>query len=217
MNAPSAPRIVLAIDSGSPLVSVALGAGAQVAARRAMAMAHSSEALLRGIDEVLAEAGVRLAEIDGLVGLRGPGSFTGLRVGLSTLLGLHQALDVPATALPTLDVLRLAAPPTARRVVSVVDALRGEWFVKVFEDGSAEETAELRTAAQIATLEPDCVVGHGTTALRDELPDSTQTVEGPELAPLALRFVAQNAPEWSPATLLEPLYLRPPAVRTAGR
>ncbi len=213
MNATPPPQIVLAIDSGSPTVSVALGSGTEVLARRSMAMAHSSEALLRGIDEVLGEAGVSLAAIDGLLGLRGPGSFTGLRVGLSTLLGLYQALDVPATALPTLDVLRLAAPADARRVATVVDALRGEWFVKVFEQSRPERKEELMSAPKIARLDLDYLVGHGTAALRDELPDPTRIVEGPELAPLALRLAMESPPEWSPATLLEPLYLRPPAVR----
>ncbi|MDH3403596.1 MAG: tRNA (adenosine(37)-N6)-threonylcarbamoyltransferase complex dimerization subunit type 1 TsaB [Acidobacteriota bacterium] len=217
MTARSGRRTVLAIDSGSPLVSVALGAGDTILARRSMAMAHSSEALLRGIDEVLREAGVALAQVGGLVALRGPGSFTGLRVGLSTLLGLHQASGIPATALPTLDVLRLAAPPAARRVACVVDALRGEWFVKLFAAGRPAAAAELRTAAGIAGLEPGWVVGHGTAALREVLPGSVELVDGPELAPLALRFAAATALEWSAATLLEPLYLRPAAARAAGR
>ena len=65
-----------------------------------------------------------------------PGSFTGLRVGLATVLGLHQALGLPATALPTLEVLGCLGPGDGSTVVAVVDALRGEWFAQRFESAA---------------------------------------------------------------------------------
>jgi tRNA threonylcarbamoyladenosine biosynthesis protein TsaB len=203
---------VLAIDSGSPLVSVAFGSSTGVLASRSLAIAHSSEALLRSIDEVLAAAGATVKDIDGLLGLRGPGSFTGLRVGLATLLGLHQALAVPATALPSLEVLSLAAGPGPEPVAAVVDALRGEWFVQLFAAGRALGPAEILPASKLGRAGARRAVGHNLEGLRVALPRDLPVVEARELAPLALQRLGTGDLDWSPATLLDPLYLRPPAI-----
>lgn len=207
---------LLAVDSASPIVSVAFGSPSEVLAQRAIEISHSSEALLRSIEEVLSAAGAELGDVEGLIGLRGPGSFTGLRVGLATLLGLHQGLNIPAMALPSLEVLSLAAPPGRRRVAGVVDALRGEWFAQMFVDSQAETEAAILAPAQIENLRPDCVVGHGIDTLRQSLPPEVDLVEARELAPLALRLVGLRELTWSPATLLDPLYLRAPAIHRQG-
>jgi tRNA threonylcarbamoyladenosine biosynthesis protein TsaB len=177
-----------------------------------MAIAHSSEGLLSGIDEVLGEAGIALDQVEGLIGLRGPGSFTGLRVGLSTLLGLHQALGIPATAIPTLEVLALATPPDSSRGATVVDALRGEWFTQWLDNGAKDGEPEILSLEQLLAGKPDSVVGHNLGGLREALPPEVRVIEGGDLAPMALRFAAQREIDWSPATLLDPLYLRPPAI-----
>ena len=101
---------LLAVDAGSPRVSVAVGDAGEVLAEAAETRERSSATLLAMVDGVLAEAGLRAAELAGLVALRGPGSFTGLRVGLATVLGLHQALGLPAVAVPTLGVLAALGP-----------------------------------------------------------------------------------------------------------
>ncbi len=101
----------LALDTGSPTVSVALARGGIVVAERSVAMDRSSALLLALVQEVLTEAGARLTDLAGIAALRGPGSFTGLRIGLATVLGLHQALGVPATALETLRALAMGPHP----------------------------------------------------------------------------------------------------------
>ncbi|HEX2164131.1 MAG TPA: tRNA (adenosine(37)-N6)-threonylcarbamoyltransferase complex dimerization subunit type 1 TsaB [Thermoanaerobaculia bacterium] len=107
----TAPGPILAVDSASPVVSVAVAVGGAVRAERAVEIGRSSERLLAMIDEVLREAGVDGPRgLAGIVALAGPGSFTGLRVGLATVLGLHQATGVPAAAVPTLPVLAAAVP-----------------------------------------------------------------------------------------------------------
>lgn len=212
----AAPSAVLAIDSGSPLVSVAFGSATEVLASHSMAISHSSEALLRSIDEVLEEAGAVVQDIDGLVGLRGPGSFTGLRVGLATLLGLHQALGVQATALSTLEVLGQTMPAGDEPIAAVVDALRGEWFVQLFAAGEALGPPQIVAASALGTLGAKRLVGHGTAALESVLPDSVHLLPAGKLAPLALGLLTRVGFEWSAATLLEPLYLRPPAIHGRG-
>ncbi len=128
--------LVLALDAGSPMVSVAVGRGGAVLAARAVALERSSTQLLALVAETLAAAGVRPADLDGVVALAGPGSFTGLRVGLATALGLYQGLGVRAQALPTLAALAAAsAAPPGSLVIAAVDALRGDWSAQAFRIG----------------------------------------------------------------------------------
>ena len=87
---------------------------AEVLAERSMEIDRSSGRLLEMIAEVLAEAGAKPADLGGVVALAGPGSFTGLRIGLATALGLHQALGVPATASPPCGCSPPGLPSRAR-------------------------------------------------------------------------------------------------------
>ncbi|HEV8631386.1 MAG TPA: tRNA (adenosine(37)-N6)-threonylcarbamoyltransferase complex dimerization subunit type 1 TsaB, partial [Thermoanaerobaculia bacterium] len=114
------------------MVSVAVARGDRVVAARAGAQRESSSQLIDWIDAALREAALELRDLAGAVALRGPGSFTGLRVGLATLLGFHQALGLRATGLPTLQVLAAAAP-AGRRVLALVPAGPGEWFAQRHE------------------------------------------------------------------------------------
>ncbi len=143
MTAPRGPLLLL--DTGSPRVSVAVARMVQdrvapdieVVAARSIEQQRSSAHLLDLIGEALAEAGITVRDLGGIAVLRGPGSFTGLRIGLATVLGLHQALGVPATALPSLQVM--AAAVGAREgevVIAAVDALRGDWSAQAFSAGT---------------------------------------------------------------------------------
>ena len=76
-----------------------------------MAIERSSAALLGLVDEALAAAGLGPRQLAGVIALRGPGSFTGLRVGLATALGLHESLGIAAGVYPTHLVLAMLAPP----------------------------------------------------------------------------------------------------------
>ncbi len=204
---------ILALDSGSPVVSVALGTAGDVWGSRSVAQASSSEALLGLVDELLAEHRLVARDLSGVVGARGPGSFTGLRVGLATLLGLHQALAVPAAAVPTLEILAAwTAEGAAGTIVAAVDALRGEWFVQTFEDGEpprATGAPRCVAARAIDELAPCRVVGFGVGALGGPGVDARPV---DTLAPAIVRLAAWRPLEWRPADLLDPLYLRQPAV-----
>ncbi len=222
---PAAP--VLALDAGSPTVSVALGRAGEVLAARSEAISRSSKRLLQMIDEVLAEAGVEREELGGVVALRGPGSFTGLRVGLATALGLHLALGVPAAALPTLLVLAASAARTLgetgvdrdRVVLAAVDALRGEWTVQPFAGDPPRALAEAETvpAPDLAGRGPAAIVGFGIAALA-ALPswpagdDAPRLLSPGPLAPVTIELLPRLTLDWDPALLTDPLYARPPAV-----
>lgn len=212
--APAAPYLVL--DAASPLVSVAVGRGDEVRAVRQEEIGRSSSRLLALVDECLREAGVDLAGLAGLAALAGPGSFTGLRIGLATILGLHQATGRPATALPTLPVLAAFghSDPAAGPAIGAVDALRGEWTVLAPQRDEPELVAE----ADLPGLAPATLVGFGVTRLaaRPGWPTGLRLLEPGPLAPAALPLLDDPATVWDPALLTAPFYARPPAA-TAPR
>jgi len=223
----SSPGPVLALDSGSPRVSVALGHRGALLAARSAEVARSSTFLLRMIDEVLAEAGLAPADLAGVAALAGPGSFTGLRIGLATALGLHQALGIPATAVPTLAVLALEAPADSAevpadsrnsRTLAAVDILRGEWAVQTWEEqhGGPVEILADADLARRAQAGATMVVGFGVHRLgaRPDWPAGVALREPGPLAPAALRALSPDVESWDPGRLTAPIYVRPPAVTT---
>jgi tRNA threonylcarbamoyladenosine biosynthesis protein TsaB len=206
---------LLALDTGSPLVSVALARDGAVVAARSVEQERSSTRLLEMVREVLEEAGIGAGDLNALAVLRGPGSFTGLRIGLATTLGLHQALGIPAAALSTLQVLALSAA-TGGRVVSVVDALRGDWSAQAFEDGRPLGEMELVPGPELPRLAGgDAVVtGFGVSRLREipGWPAEPRLLEPGPLAPAAAVLASSPGTVWDPALLTSAIYSRPPAV-----
>lgn len=207
---------LLAIDTGSPRVSVAVGDAGGLLAEACEERERSSDQLLALVDGVLAEAGLRAADLAGLVALRGPGSFTGLRVGLATVLGLHQALGLPAVAVPTLEILAVLGPGDGSTVLAVVDALRGDWFAQPFRSGEPPRSLgepRLLPAAELHKLAPSTVVGFGAGALAELETAGIRTHEPPPLAGVAARQISRYPIGWDPASLVAPLYLRPPSAK----
>jgi tRNA threonylcarbamoyl adenosine modification protein YeaZ len=205
---------LLAFDTGSPVVSVALALSDRVDTL-ATPQGRSSRELVAMIDELLAGAGLDGRDLAGIGAARGPGSFTGLRVGLATAMGLHQASGVRAGAVSTFEVLaghyaeRAATPKPA--VLAVVDAHRDRWFaqrVLLRADGTpqVDGPAGIRSRTDLNRSALP-LVGHGASAL--EVPAGA--TEATELAPNLLRLMRRPDFPWDPSTLVEPLYLRPPA------
>jgi len=222
-------RPILALDSASPVVSVAVAAGGELLAEGTLELRRSSERLLATIEEVLAAAGCSLAGVAGVAALQGPGSFTGLRIGLATVLGFHQALGLPATAVPTLPVIATsaaedaAADGTPATVVAAVDAMRGDWSVQRFRIAAGAPpraeplaAAERRPGSELPELAPCRLAGFGVRRLADEpwwrADAAIELFEPPPLAPVAAREISARGVDWNPARLTSPIYFRPPAV-----
>lgn len=215
------PPLLAALDTGSPVASVALARGEEILAARVERGRLASERVLAMLDETCREAGVAAGELDGIVALRGPGSFTGLRIGLATALGVFQAVGVPATALSTLEVLAAATEPNGDPVLAVVDALRGEWSLQTFicRAGLPEPIDEPRLVRpdDLPRSGRGVLVGFGVAPLAAALAGGGIEVrEAPPLAPVAARLAARRAPAWDPDLLTRPLYARPPAVEPPG-
>lgn len=159
---------VLALDTSTLETSVAVVTGTADAPRvRAMhdskARTHSSS-LLQLIDEALRAASTTLAELDGLAIGAGPGSFTGLRIGMATAKGLAFAAHKPLWAVSSLaalalDVDRHIEIDTRTLVVPLIDARRGEVFAGFYrlERGAATMLADERVLAPEAL--PDVIAG----------------------------------------------------------
>jgi len=98
-----------------------------------------SEILMPGIDQLFALTGTARHDIDYIAYTNGPGSFTGLRIGASTALGLAAGLNRPTVAVPTLDALAYNVKGTGvcRLVVPLMDARRGQVYAAVYEDDVA--------------------------------------------------------------------------------
>lgn len=211
---------VLAIDTGSPIASVAVALDSQITAVRSIEQRKSSGKILSMIDEALTISGVGLRDLDLLLGLRGPGSFTGLRVGLATLQGIHWSLGLRTGTLPTLQVLATLAPVEANRVISCVDGMRGEWLTQE-HSGTAPYAPigepRISSAKRLAEKCDAHFVGFGVTRLRDAFEEAMKPVfvEPGPLAAQAIRALESCHPDLDPARLAEPLYLRPPAVTVA--
>jgi tRNA threonylcarbamoyladenosine biosynthesis protein TsaB len=91
-----------------------------------------SERLMAAIDQLLSDTGWTARDLEGLAVTVGPGSFTGLRVGLSTVKGLALALAIPIAAVPTLDAMAAMLPYAALPVCPVLDARKREVYASLY-------------------------------------------------------------------------------------
>ena len=136
---------ILSTDTSLPLLSVALLRDEELIGAMALEGKGSrNEKLLPAIDWLLSESGTDRAAIDLFAVTRGPGSFTGVRIGLATMQGLALALGKPVCAMSTHEAIAYGEPG---RVAVVDDAGRGELYVSVFEDG--EEVVAPHLAAAV--------------------------------------------------------------------
>ncbi|MEM7480236.1 MAG: tRNA (adenosine(37)-N6)-threonylcarbamoyltransferase complex dimerization subunit type 1 TsaB [Acidobacteriota bacterium] len=222
--------LLLVLDTASPTVSVALGTGAKILARRREGLRQSSLRLLPMIEECLREANLGLDDLTGLIALSGPGSFTGLRVGMATAMGLYQGRGLAVATLPTFHALAEGArreyAADRATVFALVDVLRGDWAVREFPAGNplGEEAERISQEAllrrvtetrQTSGAEP-ILRGFGVGRLA-AVGFAADALQEPEtLAADALRHFAHHPRPWDPGGLTQPLYFRPPAATPPG-
>lgn len=127
---------ILAIDTCGPSGSVALGRLAgrdvEILGQTELAGRTYSATLVAAVAELLQLGGIELRELGGIVIVNGPGSFTGVRVGLSAVKGLAEGTEIPVVALSRLEVLSRKSGVTS----SAIDAHRGEVFLRLEQMGS---------------------------------------------------------------------------------
>jgi tRNA threonylcarbamoyladenosine biosynthesis protein TsaB len=178
------------------------------------------------VRDVLDDAGVAVADVGAVAISIGPGSFTGLRIGLSFAKGLAYAGRIPLVAVPTLEALALAADVEPGRVVGVaLDARKQECWAATFRrtaTGVERLTPDRAVGADafVAGLPPGAVVvGDAGTVYQDAfadvrvLPFADVHPRGGVVAAVGARRLV--AGEVADAGTLEPVYVRPPEAELA--
>jgi len=167
------PLRVLAVDTTTDRGSVAVVSGGEIAGevRLRTGMGHSRR-LMPAVAFLLDGLGLAASDIEGYAVTAGPGSFTGLRVGLSCVQGLALASGRPCLGLCTLDVLAARIAGAAPTVVAAMDAYRGEVYACVFEaDGRRRgDTVTALPGQAFAGLPPGTAfIGDGAVRYREEI------------------------------------------------
>jgi tRNA threonylcarbamoyladenosine biosynthesis protein TsaB len=230
--------MILGIDTTAPLISVAIGRASEIGASTVLPQRSASEGLLGSIRECLTRVDLELRDLSGIVCVAGPGSFTGIRIGLATVLALHEATGLRCAAVPTLSTLAwlpLASHPGAPYppTLCAVDALRGHFFVQTFQCAGAPDSVtpvseptrvpEADLLSRLVAESIEFVAMSATAQCQEELGASlhragvelrleTAGLAAPTLAELAI-IVADRADfSWRADSLCRPLYLQRPAV-----
>jgi tRNA threonylcarbamoyladenosine biosynthesis protein TsaB len=142
--------IILSLETATLGGSVFLGRGEQqLAARSGDPQVSHSNNLLADINESLEEAGISLEEVQFFACASGPGSFTGLRIGIATLKALAATLERPCVGVPTLQAVAHAAGPSSA-TVALLPAGRGEIFAQMFSVSEDGQVLEVDKAAHLS-------------------------------------------------------------------
>lgn len=168
--------ILLAADTSTSYYSVAVCNDAHVVAEvNVDANRRHAEELIEAADWALRRAGVELEQVDVLAISRGPGSFTGLRVGVSAWKGLAAGADLPLVGVSTLDAMSRLVSRSDGVICPLLDARMREIYGAVyrFEGGIRSKTGEDRVCAVEAFVEglsePVVFYGEGAMAYRDRI------------------------------------------------
>lgn len=204
--------IVLVIDTALGACTAAVFDGERSLAVRSEPMTKGHSERLGGfVRDAMAEAAIGFDAVERIGVTVGPGSFTGLRVGLAFALGLGEALNRPVVGVSALDALA-ASTAEDGPVAALIDARRDQVYARLFRDGAAEGEAEALSLTEAAERLADGewrLVGSGGPVLAAAFPQMQGAVEPlPAPSPEALaRLTLALDPETHPP---RPLYLRAP-------
>ena len=126
---------LLAIDTATEKFSAALSSGSETWAFFADAGLRHSELLMDVIDMLMKKAALKPAELNGVLCMGGPGSFTGLRIGFSTAKGMALPLGIPFMPIPTLDCMARPFKQLSQIIIPVIDAKQGAFFYAMYKGG----------------------------------------------------------------------------------
>ncbi len=217
---------ILAIDTATMVSSVAVADKDRLLAELTVQtrLTHS-ETLLPHVEQVLKMAGVEKAALDGVAVSLGPGSFTGLRIGLAAAKAIAYGLDIPIFGIPTTEALAWHYPVPGVAVVPFIDAQKGnvysavyQWQDDGFEEISPVQVYTLQGALELCEAQPVHVLAVGDMAVkrlagREDLPSNVQVppphVVMPRAANVAMAGLKRLAAGQEDSVMnLEPVYIR---------
>ena len=163
---------ILHLETATKVCSVAISNnGAVISIKETVSDGYiHSESLTLFIQDVLNQAQLALADLSAVSVSAGPGSYTGLRIGLSTAKGLCFALNIPLIAIDTLTALKNVIPSGEMPVIPMLDARRMEVYAQVFDaDGQTlqEIDAIVLTEDSFSDFEPFIVLGDGAAKCKE--------------------------------------------------
>jgi tRNA threonylcarbamoyladenosine biosynthesis protein TsaB len=193
--------LILSFDTATDVATACLTRDGQMLGQRAThGRSTSAQHLLFDVAALLSEARVETTDLEAIVVGSGPGTFTGLRIGLATGRALGFALQIPVRGVSTLDALLHGDGVD----VACIDARRGE----VFAAGTGIEPCVVKPEALAAKLLPGAVVaGDGAVRYREQLGAAAVP---PDDSPLHVPWAANHAALIGRAGPPEPTYLRAP-------
>jgi tRNA threonylcarbamoyladenosine biosynthesis protein TsaB len=213
---------VLALDTATSILSIALSSNNKLWYFELDAGLKHSELLMEGVDMLLKRAGLTPEALNRIACMKGPGSFTGLRIGFSAAKGLALSLGIPMVSVPTLDCMAHAYSVWPGPVLPVINARKHRYFTALYRgterispymDAAPGEILEL---IRSASLEGSILLtGPDADIIRPELGEpvfpgeflmdpSYKNGKGRELLDIAKNIIILNNDE----VLLGPLYLR---------
>ncbi len=216
--------MILGLDTSTEILGLALLREGRVVSSLSLAIGRShSEKLPGTLDRFLSEAGVLVSELSGLAVSIGPGSFTGLRVGLSLAKGMAYTLGLPLVGVPTLKALAWRCRPSRHPIGAMLDARKGEVFYAQYEErgGELERKSPDRALSPEALAneirEPTLFVGSGVRVYGDFLKNrlgslaiyaspNPESTDPADLAYLGWQRLRQG--ERDDLEGLEPVYIR---------
>ncbi len=217
---------VLGIDTSAVVCSVALVSDDETIASKTLSdgLTHS-ETLLPLVKEILEESKTMLSDLDGIAISHGPGSFTGLRIGISAVKGLAISHGIPCIGVSTIEALAMNAIDFEGTLVCpVMDARRGEFYNGLFriENGNLIRLCEDRAipgeaiAQELTAYENVMILGDGSDKFIQQNSDFSECIapldlryqSGCSVAKLGLRSIKSGIS--TSCTSLSPKYLRLP-------
>lgn len=225
--------ILLALDTATEACSVALSYNGEILARDELSPKAHTRRILPMVDEILAEAGIRLNQVDALVFGRGPGSFTGVRIGCGIVQGLALGADLPVIPISNLTAMAQAAYQTqgSETVLAAIDARMNEVYFSalryqlhlidgqqyaawqpLFDEQVLPPENVLQQIAQLETQSAVCV-GTGWTAYSQFAQSSILLNKCDIVLPSAKYMLPLARLNWAQrqylsALEIEPVYLR---------
>ncbi|MDR1248924.1 MAG: tRNA (adenosine(37)-N6)-threonylcarbamoyltransferase complex dimerization subunit type 1 TsaB [Treponema sp.] len=169
---------ILALDTAADALSIALSTGEEVWYFEADGGRRHGELLMAAIDRLLANAGIGAADLDLAACMKGPGSFTGLRIAFATAKGLALSLGIPMVSVPTLDCMAASQASWPGLVLPAIDARKGRFYTALYRGGLRlsdylDAAPAAITAAIAATRhgdEPALLTGPAGALVREKLP-----------------------------------------------
>ncbi len=215
---------ILAVDTSTKNYSLAVGDAKKVLARRHVRLAELlSDSMMPGIERVLFLSKLEFDDLDGFAVGLGPGSFTSLRVGISTVKALAWALSKPVVGVPSLDAIAAGANPKRGEQVCVIcDARRNLVYAKFYQ----EKGTSLDTSGECVLLSPETLlkgnrlnthfIGDGIKIFQNAIKDLAKqggwkasfAAEG-RWFPEAATILSLAAPKWEAKEFIAPQQLVP--------